>query len=170
MQLSSKAGPVVLKPFTNVHSPFWHSSFQHLTHPLPKSLGTYAAATTASNLVPLLTACYLVMFHHCPACISPSPPCSQPEQQLCHPPSCSESAEAQPRCSAAPRCQHPPSSLAKCQGSAPAPWAGTPGTGLPEAGSWKSPSWRGATAKEGDQASLHSAAPDAKQRQVGRSI
>lgn len=73
MQLSSKASPVVLKPFTNVHSPLWHSSFQHLTHTLPKSLGTNTDVTTTSNLVPLLTACYLVMVPHCPVCISPSP-------------------------------------------------------------------------------------------------
>lgn len=141
MQLSSKASPVVLKPFTNVHSPFWHSSFQHLTHTLPKSPGTSTTVTTTSNLLPLLTACCLIVVHHCPVCIPPSPVCSQPEQQLCHPPFCYESAEAQPRCSAAPRCQHPPSSLAKCQGRVPAPQAASPGTGLAEAGSWKTPSW-----------------------------
>lgn len=106
MQLSSKASPVVLKPFTNVHSPFWHSSFQHLTHTLPKPLGTNATATTTSNLLSLLTACCLVMVHHCPGSISPSL-CSCSEQQLCR----------APFCSGAPRCQHPPSSLAKCQGS-----------------------------------------------------
>lgn len=106
MQLSSKASPVVLKPFTNVHSPFWHSSFQHLTHTLPKPLGTNATATTTSNLLSLLTACCLVMVHHCPGSISPSL-CSCSEQQPCR----------APFCSGAPRCQHPPSSLAKCQGS-----------------------------------------------------
>lgn len=117
MQLSSKASPVVLKPFTNVHSPFWHSSFQHLTHTLPKSLGTNTAVTTTSNLLSLLTACYLVVVHHCPGSISPSPLCSCAEQQLCHAPFCSGSAGVQPHCSGTPRCQHPPSSLAKCQGS-----------------------------------------------------
>lgn len=94
MQLSSKASPVVLKPFTNVHSPFWLSSFQHLTHTLPKSLGTNTAVTTTSNLVPLLTACYLVTVHHCSESISPSPPCSHAEQQLGHAPFCSGSAAA----------------------------------------------------------------------------
>lgn len=167
MQLSSKASPVVLKPFTNVHSPFWHSSFQHLTHTLPKSPGTNTDATTTSNLVPLLTACCLVVVHHCPVCISPSPLCSRPEQQLCHPPF---STEAQPRCSAALPCQHPPSSLAECQGSVPALRAGSAGAGLAEAGSWEVPCWRGARAKEGVQASLYSAASDVKRSQVGRSI
>lgn len=39
MQLSSKASPVVLKPFTNVHSPFWHSSFQHFDAHTPEVTG-----------------------------------------------------------------------------------------------------------------------------------
>lgn len=118
MQLSSKASPVVLKPFTNVHSPFWLSSFQHLTHTLPKSLGTNTAATTTSNPVPLLTACYLVVVHHCPVSISPSPPCSHAEQQLGQAPFSSQSAAALIH-----RSWLPASSflLAKCQGSAPAP-------------------------------------------------
>lgn len=168
MQLSSKASPVVLKPFTNVHSPFWLSSFQHLTHTLPKSLGTNSTVTTTPNLLSLLTACYLVVVHHCPVSISPSPVCSCAEQQLCHAPSRWESAEAQPRCSAAPRCQHPPSSLAQCQGSAPAPWAGSPGTGLARARSWEAPSWRGKEQRKVSE--RHFAASDVKQSQVGRSI
>lgn len=97
MQLSSKASPVVLKPFTNVHSPFWHSSFQHLTHTLPKSPGTNTDATTTSNLVPLLTACCLVVVHHCPVCISPSP-LSAPVQSS----SCAIHLSVQKRSRAAP--------------------------------------------------------------------
>lgn len=169
MQLSSKAGPVVLKPFTNVHSPFWHSSFQHLTH--TRSRSHWAPSRCRNHDIKSGSSSHSLLTGHGhrlqhPVSISPSPLCSRAEQQLCHPCSCSESAESWPRCSGAFRCQHPPSSLAKCQGRAPAPWAGSPGTGLPGAGSWEIPSWRGARAKEGVQAPLCSAVSDVKRSQA----
>lgn len=65
MQLSSKASSVVLKSFTNAHSPYWHRSFQHLTHTLPKLPGTNAIITATLSLVPLLTTCCSVLVHCC---------------------------------------------------------------------------------------------------------
>lgn len=75
MQLSRKASSVVLKSFTNAHSPYWHSSFQCLTHPLSTLPGTNAIVTATLSLVPLLTTCYLVLVHYCLVCIYPSPLC-----------------------------------------------------------------------------------------------
>lgn len=168
MQLSSKAGPVVLKPLTNVHSLFWHSSFQHLTHALLKSPGTNTTVTTTSNLVPLLTSCYLVMVtgsHHCPVSVSPSPLCSSRAAAV----PCTFLLRERGSAAALLRLSSLPASsflLGKMSGQPPAPWAGSPGTGLPGAGSWEAPSWRGARAKEGVQASLCSAASDVKQSQA----
>lgn len=133
MQLSSKAGPVVLKPLTNVHSPFWHSSFQHLTHALLKSPGTNTTVTTTSNLVPLLTSCYLVMVtgsHHCPVSVSPSPLCSSRAAAV----PCTFLLRERGSAAALLRLSSLPASsflLGKMSGQPPAPWAGSPGTGLP---------------------------------------
>lgn len=70
MQLSSKASSVALKSFTNARSPYWHSSFQHLTYTLAKLPGTNAIVTVTLSLVPLLTTCYLVLVHYCLVCIT----------------------------------------------------------------------------------------------------
>lgn len=76
MQLSSNVSSVVLKSFTNAHSPYWHSSFQHLTQTPSKLPGTNTIITATLNLLPLFTICCLVLVHYCLVCLYPSPPCS----------------------------------------------------------------------------------------------
>lgn len=125
MQLSSKASSAALKCFTNAHSPYWHvtlstlhaHTFKVTRHQRYRNCDIKSCASPHNllfGLGPLLPCLHL-----------PIPSLQHRlEQQLCHPPCCSDGGEAKQRCSAALlHCQHPSSSSAKPQGSV-TPWEG----------------------------------------------
>lgn len=174
-QLSRKASSVALKSFTNAHSPYWHSTFRHLTHTLSKLPGTNTIVTVTLSFVPFLTTCYLVLVHYCLVCIYPSPLCdtvwsSSSAIRLSAP-------TAQKRSHAALQLFFVASILLppwqSVRAALPPAWArqswGRPGWGRELA--WeKVPCQRGARLKAGVQASLDTAASNVRQSRDGRSV
>lgn len=175
MQLSSKASSVALKSFPNAHSPYWHSSFQHLTHTLSKLPGTNTIVTVTLSLVPVLTTCYLVLVHYCLVCIYPTLLCDSiwSSSSVIHP----SALRTRMRSRAALQLFFIASILLPPRQNVRA--------ALPPACAWQSwerPGWRrelawgkvpcrrDARVKEGVQAWLYTAASDMRQSQVGRSI
>lgn len=142
MQLSTKASSVVLNSFTNAHSSYWHSSFQHLhthfqSYQAPTLVGYQSYHHYHNHDTKSCASSHNLLFG-----LRPPLPCLHLpipslwhclEQQLCHPAFCSNSTEAKPCCSAFLHCQYPPSSLAECQGSITPSWAQQ---------YWERPGWR----------------------------